>query len=144
MHRRHSGSRENGPLHTEVCRGKDFHLSLQKALINQRKLKDQYKGAGTSGRDVREWGVMLKGGEESLQLTGDELASGMQCNELGNVRGCFASGFNAEHVPIKGEVGAAMRHRHHLHRGRWACAWGSCLDFTSCKFLLELMLQGMN
>lgn len=109
MHCRNSGSGENGPLQMEVCRGKSFHLSLQKALINRRELEDQYKGAGTSGRAVREWGVMLKGGEESLQLVGDELASGMQRTSPENVRGCFASGFNAECVPVEGEVGAAAR-----------------------------------
>lgn len=77
----------------EVCRGKSFHLSLQKALINRREFEDQYKGARTSGRDVQEWRVMLKGGEESLQLVGDELASGMQCNESGKCQGLFCFRF---------------------------------------------------
>jgi len=88
---RHSGLGENGPLHMEVCRGKGFHFSLQKALINQSELKDQYKGAETSGRNVREWRAMLKGGEENLQLVGDELASGTQRNQPGKCQGllCF-------------------------------------------------------
>lgn len=87
MHRGGSGWGENGPLHTEVCGGKGFHGSLERALINRREREDQYRGAGTSGRDVREWGVMLKGGEESLQLVGDELASGMQHHQLAKMSG---------------------------------------------------------
>lgn len=110
MHRRHSGLGENGPLHTEVRRGKGFHLSLQKALINRKELEDQYKGAGTSGRDVRERGVMLKGGEGSLQLVGDELASGMQHNQSEKFRGGeVLQGLTLNAGHIKGDVGTAGR-----------------------------------
>lgn len=91
----------------EGCEGKGCRSG--KGLIDQRELKDQYKGAEASGRGVWEWRMMLKGGESSLQLVRDELASGMQRSEPGKCQGLFCFRFNAEFVPIKGEVGAALR-----------------------------------
>lgn len=53
--------------------------------------------------------MMLRWGESSLQLVRDELASGMQRGQPGKCQGLFCFRFNAEYVPIKGEVGAAVR-----------------------------------
>lgn len=83
-----SGSGKKGLLHMEVCRGKGIHLPPEKALTDK---SERARGSIQRSRNLGLWRALLTGGEESLWLIGDELASGMQHTESGKCQGlvCF-------------------------------------------------------